>query len=152
VASGQVQSDFTNLLQLISIKVNPYRCKLARGEFASGNRASGIWPLQKWSMAMPGSLVENMLVASWWVKICPGAMRLAGQRRKMTIGLRGFTSIFFWTKNQEFPCSQRSRRVDVIFDTVDDFLIGTVVVPGKKFARHGGADQAPSLWTKCSLC
>jgi hypothetical protein len=54
-------------------------------------------------------------------------------------------------KNQKFPCPQRSHPVDVIFDTVDDFLIGTVVVPGGMFARHGGADQAPSSWSN-AIC
>jgi hypothetical protein len=134
--------------------------KLAGGKFVSGNIACGNLVCGNLTIAkvvngpasrlVKTSLVKNRLSGKLVGGNSPRGNAVSWSAMKTTYG--SVVSLQFnFDKNQEFPCPQRSHPVDVIFDTVDDFLIGTVVVPGGKFARHGGADQAPSFWTN-ALC
>jgi hypothetical protein len=139
--------------------------KLAGGKFVSGNIACanlvcGNLAIAKVVNGPVSRLVKTRLVKTSLVKNrlsdklvggnSPRGNAVSWSAMKTTYG--SVVSLQFnFDKNQEFPCPQRSHPVDVIFDTVDDFLIGTVVVPGGKFASHGGADQAPSFWTN-ALC
>jgi hypothetical protein len=137
-----------------------YGGKLVSGNIACANIVCGNLTIAKVVNRPPIRLAKIRLVKTSLVKNrlsgklvggnSPRGNAVSWSAMKTTYG--SVVSLQFnFDKNQEFPCPQRSHPVDVIFDTVDDFLIGTVVVPGGKFARHGGADQAPSFWTN-ALC
>jgi hypothetical protein len=156
-------SQFNSKLTTYSVKL--VSGKVAGGKFISGNIAYGNLVCGNLAIAkvvnrpasglmktrlVKTSLVKNRLSGKLVGGNSPRGNAVSWSAMKTTYG--SVVSLQFnFDKNQEFPCPQRSHPVDVIFDTVDDFLIGTVVVPGGKFARHGGADQAPSFWTN-ALC